>query len=262
MRDTKGHTKKETEWLPLPARLVIIGAWLSEAKARLNHGQWLPWLKTEFGGAERTAQNFMAVYQASKSIDFADLEIEVSALYLIAAPKTPESVRAEVIRRASQGEPMTWAKAVDVLHQYKQTCMGPPPAGARQLPASNHRLIPPPARQTCPGLSPRRCRARQAAFLAAFRVMPLVAKAARAAQISRRRHYHWLAADPEYRRVFEETAQLVYGQIHDEAVTRAVEGWLEPVFYQGRPCGVVRRYSDSLLMLLLKLKMPEKYGNP
>ena len=60
--------------------------------------------------------------------------------------------------------------------------------------------------------------------------------------------------------MFEETEEIVYGQIHDEAVRRAVEGWLEPVFYQGRQCGIVRRYSDSLLMLLLELKMPEKYG--
>jgi hypothetical protein len=114
----------------------------------------------------------------------------------------------------------------------------------------------------CLGLGPRRCRARQAAFLAAFRVMPLISKAAEAARIGRRRHYHWLAEDQEYRRVFEETEEMAYGQIHDEAVSRAVEGWLEPVFYQGRQCGVVRRYSDSLLMLLLTLKMPEKYGNP
>jgi hypothetical protein len=64
--------------------IVLIGQWLTEAKARLKHGQWLPWLETEFGWAERTARNFMQVHAAFKSANFADLEIDVSALYLIA----------------------------------------------------------------------------------------------------------------------------------------------------------------------------------
>ena len=212
----KGHTQREAEWLPLPARIIQIGEWLSEAKARLNHGQWLPWLKTEFGGAERTAQNFMAVYQASKSIDFADLEIDVSALYLIAAPKAPEPVRAEVIRRASQGEPMTGRKLwMSCISTNKPAWARHPPGRANFLHAI---LIPPPAPRMCLGLGPRRCRARQAAFLAAYRVMPLISKAAEAARIGRRRHYHWLAEDPEYRRVFEKTEQIIYGELHDEAV--------------------------------------------
>jgi hypothetical protein len=42
----------------------------------------------------------MQVYEACKSGTVHDLDIDVSALYLIAAPKTPEPVRKEIIERA------------------------------------------------------------------------------------------------------------------------------------------------------------------
>ncbi len=49
--------------------------------------------------------------------------------------------------------------------------------------------------------------------------------------------------------------------LKDEAIRRGYEGWREPVFYQGHQCGTIRRYSDRLLMALLKLGKPEKYGS-
>ena len=56
----------------------------------------MPWLKTEFGWPERTARDLMAVCQAIKSGTFHDLQIDVAALYLIPASKTPEPVRSPV----------------------------------------------------------------------------------------------------------------------------------------------------------------------
>ena len=105
----------------------------------------------------------------------------------------------------------------------------------------------------------RRCVFRQAAFLAAFRTTACVRKAAQAAQIGRRRHYHWLKEDPDYRLAFERVKEEAIGDLEDEAVRRACEGWLKPVFYQGRPCGTIRRYSDKLLIFLLKGWRPERY---
>jgi hypothetical protein len=113
--------------------IVLIGQWLAEAKARLPHGSWLPWLRSEFGWSERTAYNFIGVYKACELANFANLEIDVSALYLIAAPKTPEPVRKEVIRRAKTGESMTRAKAEEVLEQYGQRSQLPSPTVARQI---------------------------------------------------------------------------------------------------------------------------------
>ena len=66
--------------------------------------KFLAWIETEFGWGRSTAENFMNVFQRVKLPNFGNLEIDVSALYLIAAPKTPEPVRAEVMRRAASGE--------------------------------------------------------------------------------------------------------------------------------------------------------------
>src|SRR5215469_2110049 len=46
--------------------ICLIGQWLTEAKARIPHGYWLPWLKTEFGWSQMTANRFMNVYEQFK----------------------------------------------------------------------------------------------------------------------------------------------------------------------------------------------------
>ncbi len=83
--------------------VVEIGRRLCECKAILRHGEWQPWLKREFDLSERTARNFMSAYRfvVDKSANVADLQIEVSSLYLIAPPSVPEEVQAEVLRKAA-----------------------------------------------------------------------------------------------------------------------------------------------------------------
>lgn len=58
---------------------------------------------------------------------------------------------------------------------------------------------------------------------------------------------------------WETALELGIEAIEDEAVRRATEGWLDPVFYQGKVCGQARKYSDGLLMFLLKARKPEVY---
>jgi hypothetical protein len=87
---------------------------LTEAKARCGHGNWLPWLKREFDWSERTARHFAGVYEMSKMENFADLEsLEISALYLLAAPSTPEFLRDDVAARVRAGEAPTLS---DIRH--------------------------------------------------------------------------------------------------------------------------------------------------
>ena len=90
----------------LIADVIEIGRRLSECKQLLGHGNWLPWIKREFRWSERTARNFTAAFEfaRSKSANVAELEIEISSLYLLAAPSTPEEARVEVLRRAEAGE--------------------------------------------------------------------------------------------------------------------------------------------------------------
>jgi hypothetical protein len=135
--------------------IVLIGQWLTEAKSRLKHGLWSPWLETEFGWSDQTARNFIHVHENVKIKTVLNLHLDVSALYLVAAPKTPESVRQEILRRAEAGEPMTKAKAVKVLEAFKAKAEIPTPAVARQIAiatgvptaASNNKMVLPMSRR-------------------------------------------------------------------------------------------------------------------
>jgi hypothetical protein len=46
--------------------------------------------------------------------------------------------------------------------------------------------------------------------------------------------------------------------LEDEALRRAEDGVAEPRFYEGRLCGHVQKYSDTLLIFLLKARRPQK----
>ena len=55
--------------------------------------------------------NLWELAEDYKSRNFQDLNIPLSALYLLAKSSTPEAVRTEVVARAEGGEPIT-VKAV------------------------------------------------------------------------------------------------------------------------------------------------------
>ena len=88
------------------AGALKIGERLCEAKELLDHGEFLPWLKDEFGWTDRTAQKLMAVYRefgdSQKSLfgpginakTYSDLS--VSKLYLLVS--VPESEREEFVK--------------------------------------------------------------------------------------------------------------------------------------------------------------------
>lgn len=98
--------------------IIEIGLKLTEVKARLGHGSFGGWLKAEFEWSERTAQNFMRVADAFKSATVADL-IAPKALYLLAAPSTPDAAREEALERAAAGAAVTFsdAKAITAKHK-------------------------------------------------------------------------------------------------------------------------------------------------
>jgi hypothetical protein len=116
--------------------IMLIGAALLDVKARIGHGYFLPWLESEFQWHENTARNFMRVASAFKSTNFVDLQIDASALYLLAAPSTPEPVRQEALKRAEGGERITHANVREMLppkveraiHEAVNRYASPPPA--------------------------------------------------------------------------------------------------------------------------------------
>ena len=63
------------------------------------------------------------------------------------------------------------------------------------------------------------------------------------------------SSGPTGMRLMEEAREL----LEAEARRRAAMGVEEPVFYKGQVVGHIRKYSDNLLMFLLKAHWPEKF---
>ena len=100
----------------------------------------------------------------------------------------------------------------------------------------------------------------QRAVLKAFRETGNVRLACKAAGVGRSSHYRWLEEDPAYREAFDLAKLQAADVLEAEAHRRAVEGWVEPAgWYKGQAGGTVRRYSDVLLIFLLKGVLPERY---
>lgn len=63
----------------------------------------------------------------------------------------------------------------------------------------------------------------------------------------------------EFAAAWDSAREVAADALELEARRRAKEGWPEPVFYQGKQVGRVRKYSDTLLIFLLKATRPEKF---
>src|SRR5262249_13855209 len=68
----------------------------------------------------RTAQRFMNVGERFKNDNLSDLDIAPSALYLLAAPSTPENVGNDILSRARAGQRITHRDAADAVRQARE----------------------------------------------------------------------------------------------------------------------------------------------
>lgn len=105
----------------------------------------------------------------------------------------------------------------------------------------------------------RRTPEKERAFLGALGQGLSVTGACEAAEIGRTRVYEWRREDTAFAGAWDEAVEAGTDYLEDEAKRRAAEGVDEPVFYQGVICGKLRKYSDTLLIFLLKARRPEKY---
>lgn len=99
----------------------------------------------------------------------------------------------------------------------------------------------------------------KAKFLAAFSQHGTITHAAREVGINPKRHYEWLLSDPEYITRFKEAREQAVESLEREARRRAIEGTEQPVYWQGEQIGTIRKFSDVLLIFLLKGAKPEVY---
>jgi len=97
------------------------------------------------------------------------------------------------------------------------------------------------------------------AFLAAYAHTGRITQAAKSAKVNWRNHYNWIKHDPLYAEAFAEAQQMAGDWLEDEAIRRAKEGVVKPVFWQGQHVDNVVEYSDTLLIFVLKGAKPEKY---
>lgn len=90
--------------------IIEIGRELTAIKAELPHGQFLPWIAAEFEMDQKTAFNFMSVYERFGSGKLGIIpNFKPTILYALSAPSTPESVIDKAIEQAEAGDKVTVA---------------------------------------------------------------------------------------------------------------------------------------------------------
>jgi hypothetical protein len=97
--------------------IIDIGQKLIEVRDKLPYGQFEEWTKTEFDWTRQTAYRFIQVAERFGSCNNL-LQLAPSALYLLAAPSTPEAARQEAIERAEAGETITYSAARELVAEY------------------------------------------------------------------------------------------------------------------------------------------------
>ncbi len=100
---------------------------------------------------------------------------------------------------------------------------------------------------------------KRAKFLAALAKFGFVAKAARFAGVTREAVRLTRKKDESFAAAWDAALADYTEDLEAEADRRAYKGTLRPVFYKGEKCGVIREYSDTLLIFRLKALRPEVY---
>jgi hypothetical protein len=99
----------------------------------------------------------------------------------------------------------------------------------------------------------------QPKFLAALADDGLVRYAAAIAGVTPSTAYHARRRDPAFAKLFDEAIQASTVRLEQEAIRRAFHGTPKPVFQSGKLVGMMREYSDTLLIFLLKGRKPDMY---
>lgn len=102
---------------------------------------------------------------------------------------------------------------------------------------------------------------RWATFLAALEEKGIVKYAADKAGITPRAAYAKYKKDAKFAELWEHALELSIQSMEIEARRRAVEGVDQPLYSNGTQVDVIRKYSDRLLMFLLKSKRPDTYAD-
>ena len=103
--------------------IFYVGQKLAEVKQQLKHGEFRNWLNTEFNWSVSSATKFMQVSEQFKNVNFTHLNFATSALYVLAAPSTPEHARKHALQLASKGENITYSLAKLIIKHHKESVL-------------------------------------------------------------------------------------------------------------------------------------------
>ena len=97
------------------------------------------------------------------------------------------------------------------------------------------------------------------AFIEALRATGSVTRAAKYAGRSRNQAYHVRRQSEDFAAQWDDALEEATDLLDAEARRRAVTGTDKPVFYKGEVVGSITKYSDRLLMFLLRAHRPQVF---
>lgn len=100
---------------------------------------------------------------------------------------------------------------------------------------------------------------KRTAFLKALSETASVLRACRLSRVTRSVVYEWRAQEKDFEKAWDAALELGSDALEDEAIRRAHDGVLKPVYQKGYRCGTIREYSDTLLIFMLKARRPKRF---
>lgn len=99
------------------------------------------------------------------------------------------------------------------------------------------------------------------AFLQYFMETGNVRESCVRAKITHYTVYKFKNENADFRNAFDEAKKIAVENLEGEGFRRAMKGVLEPIYYKGAKVGSIRKYSDSILIFLLKGNLKSLYGD-
>lgn len=107
----------------------------------------------------------------------------------------------------------------------------------------------------------KQTRLRQAKFLELFEECLMVSMACKKLKIPRRTVYNWINSDELFKSQYEASQKMAIDLMEEEARRRAFHGVKEPVYQGGKKVGYVQKFSDTLLIFMLKNLKKETFAD-
>jgi hypothetical protein len=87
-----------------------------------------------------------------------------------------------------------------------------------------------------------------------------VGRVCKALKIGRRTAYDYREKHPAFAEAWENATEEIVDAVESSMLEKARDGWTEPVFWQGKAVGVVRKFSPMLMRFVCESRRPERYN--